>query len=122
MTVSLMSKYTELKRQFEQLTSINVAMLIKIFSCEFMIKIINCRLSLLNIGYQVGVGSSTVGYMEVISKNMIPIMDRAVQWGLYQTRKYLKKDSVQSNPFSRNRRQCSSTDTRGRSNFITKSL
>lgn len=99
---SLMSKYTELKRQFEQLTSINVAMLIKIFSCEFMIKIINCRLSLLNIGYQVGVGSSTVGYMEVISKNMIPIMDRAVQWGLYQTRKYLKKDSVQSNPFSRN--------------------
>ena len=66
-------------------------MLIKIFSCEFMIKIINCRLSLLNIGYQVGVGSSTVGYMEVISKNMIPIMDRAVQWGLYQTRKYLKK-------------------------------
>ena len=99
---SLMSKYTELKRQFEQLTSINVAMLIKIFSCEFMIKIINCRLSLLKIGYQVGVGSSTVGYMEVISKSMIPIMDRAVQWGLYQTRKYLKKDSVQSNPFSRN--------------------
>ena len=100
--VSLMSKYTELKSQFEGLTSINVAMLIKIFSCEFMIKIINCRLSLLNIGYQVGVGSSTVGYMEVISKSMIPIMDRAVQWGLYQTRKYLKKESVQSNPFSRN--------------------
>jgi len=99
--VSLMGKYTELKEKFERLTSINVAMLIKIFSCEFMIKIINCRLSLLNIGYQVGVGSSTVGYMEVISKSMIPIMDRAVQWGLYQTRKYLEKESVQANPFSR---------------------
>ena len=99
--VSLIGKYMELKENFEQLTSINVAMLIKIFSCEFMIKIINCRLSLLNIGYQVGVGSSTVGYMDVISKSMIPIMDRAVQWGLYQTRKYLEKGSVQANPFSR---------------------
>lgn len=99
--VSLMSKYMELKEKFEGLTSINVGMLIKIFSCEFMIKIINCRLSLLKIGYQVGVGSSTVGYMEVISKSMIPIMDRALQWGLYQTRKYLEKESVQSNPFSR---------------------
>ena len=78
-----MSKYTELKRQFEQLTSINVAMLIKIFSCEFMIKIINVGYIFESVIKWVW-SQITVGYMEVISKNMIPIMDRAVQWGLYQ--------------------------------------